>query len=417
MNASKQIIIIHYTLPPVIGEVESMIQPLAEAFAQNGYLVTLLAGEGKIEDRNIKTSIIPELSPNDFHIRDIQRILNMGSLPELYEQKLENLQRKIETEIGNINNVIIYNIMTMPFNLLATEALWHFITENSHKNFYIWTYDLAWLIEDYKKYLHNRRPWSLLKSPIKNVKYITVSEFRKRQIAELMNIPKREIGVIPNVIKYQDFLHFTEGTSKIVREFSIFERYPVILIPVRIVSGKNLERTIKILASLKNQFPDMLGIVTGLIYTSMNEEMSEHTRLIKKLATENNLIDKIIFLDQILEEFSIPKEKSRDVVRDLYFVSHLVMLLSIDEGFGLPILEAGVARTPLAVVQIPVFREVAKGGALYLPLDESENYNAKRVIEFLNKNNTEREALFHSTLNRYNWDNLWDDYLKEFFNR
>jgi glycosyltransferase involved in cell wall biosynthesis len=149
----------------------------------------------------------------------------------------------------------------------------------------------------------------------------------------------------------------------------------------------------------------------------MNEEMSEHTRLIKKLATENNLIDKIIFLDQILEEFSIPKEKSRDVVRDLYFVSHLVMLLSIDEGFGLPILEAGVARTPLAVVQIPVFREVAKGGALYLPLDESENYNAKRVIEFLNKNNTEREALFHSTLNRYNWDNLWDDYLKEFFNR
>ena len=45
----------------------------------------------------------------------------------------------------------------------------------------------------------------------------------------------------------------------------------------------------------------------------------------------------------------------------------------MDEGFGLPILEAGIARTPLALSQIPVFREVAKEGALYLPLDESPN--------------------------------------------
>lgn len=399
----------------MICEVESMIRSLAEAFAQNGYLVTLLAGEGKIESRNVRTSIIPELSPNNFHIRDIQRILNMGSLPKLYEQKLKNLQRKIETVIGSINNVIIHDIMTMPFNLLATEALWNFITENPHKNFYIWTHDLAWLMEDYKKYLYDRKPWSLLKSPLKNVKYITVSEFKRRQISELMNVPKREVDVIPNVIKYQDFLHFTEETSKIVRKLSVFERYPVILIPSRVNSRKNLEKAVKIIASLKSEFPDILGIVIGLNYIDVNNEISEYAQLVKKLAGENDLIDKIIFLDQMLEEFAIPKEKSKNVIRDLYFVSHLVMCLGSDESFALPILAAGVARTPLAVAQIPIFRKIAKNGALYLPLGESENYNAKRVIEFLNKNNTEREVLFRHVLNQYNWDNLWDNYLKNFF--
>lgn len=102
-------------------------------------------------------------------------------------------------------------------------------------------------------------------------------------------------------------------------------------------------------------------------------------------------------------------------MRDLYFISNLVLYLSNDEGFGLPILEAGVARTPLALSQIPVFREVAHEGVLYLPLDESPEYNANRVVRFLTETQPRSDVLFKRIIAVNNWDNLWESYLKSIF--
>ncbi|HPD26047.1 MAG TPA: glycosyltransferase, partial [Candidatus Marinimicrobia bacterium] len=103
-------------------------------------------------------------------------------------------------------------------------------------------------------------------------------------------------------------------------------------------------------------------------------------------------------------------------VRDLYFISNLVLYLSMDEGFGLPILEAGIARTPLALSQIPIFREVAQEGALYLPLDESPEYNANRIIKYLTDNQPRSDVLYKSIIQKNNWDDLWESHLNSIFN-
>jgi len=410
----KQVIITHYTLPPIVGGVESILGPLAEVFANNGYLVTVLAGEGNIEGQNIKTSIIPELSPNNVHVKNQQRVLRLGSLPESYEFRLQNLQRRIETEVGDIDEIIIHNIMTMPFNLAATEAFWNFIDDNPKKKFYIWTHDLAWLMNDYKKHLYRRRPWLLLKKALKNVTYITISEFRRRQMSEILNIPRKKIRVIPNMLKYQDFLKFNVDTSKVISFLSIFQKYPVILIPVRIIPRKNLERSIEIIKSLRNTFPGILGIITGITDNNRIESI-EYSQVLYKLIEDNDLEKNIVFLGQIFEELNIPHEKNREIVRDLYFVSHLVLILSTDEGFGLPILEAGAARTPIALTQIPVFREIAGDGVLYLPLDESVDYNSNRLSKFILNKQSKSDILFKRVFSKYNWDILWEDYLKPIF--
>jgi glycosyltransferase involved in cell wall biosynthesis len=193
MKPTKQVLIAHYSLPPVIGGVESILKPLAEVFARNGYLVTMMTGTGSVESQNVKTSLVADLNPENPHVREIQRVLKFGSLPEFYEYRMQNLQRRIEAEIGNINTVIIHNMMTMPFNLMATEAFWNYIAKYPNKNYYIWTHDLAWLIDEYKSNLFDRKPWSLLRTAIPNVTYVTVSEYRKRQMAELLNIPRRKI--------------------------------------------------------------------------------------------------------------------------------------------------------------------------------------------------------------------------------
>jgi len=411
MKSIKQIIITHYSLPPVVGGVENIIGPQAEMFAKQGYLVTLLSGEGNIEGKNIKTSNITDLNPNSPHIRTIQRILRLGSLPENYEFRLQNLQKKIETQVGDINTIIIHNIMTMPFNLTATEAFWNYIEKNPDKKFYLWTHDLAWLMEDHKNNLYNRRPWTLLKSALPNVQYITISEFRKRQMAELLNIPRKKITVIPNVLKYQDFLNFHHETTQVISHLSLFHRYPFMLIPARQLPRKNIERSIRIISNLRQNFPEILGIITGKPEME-NGGLTSYSQYLVDLVREYDLEKSVIFLSDIFAELSISEVKNREVVHDLYFVAHLVLYLSLDEGFGLPILEAGAARTPIAVTQIPVFREVAKDGVLYLPTDESPEFNANRLMKFLKENLSKSDLLFKRVFSHYNWQTYWQDYLK-----
>ena len=414
MKSIKQIIIAHYSLPPVVGGVENIIGPQAEMFAKQGYLVTLLSGEGNIEGKNIKTSNITDLNPNSPHIRTIQRILHLGSLPENYEIRLQNLQKKIETQVGDINTIIIHNIMTMPFNLTATEAFWNYIEKNPDKKFYLWTHDLAWLMEDHKNNLYNRRPWILLKSMMPNVQYITISEFRRRQMAELLNIPRKKITVIPNVLKYQDFLNFHHETTQVISHLSLFHRYPFVLIPARQLPRKNIERSIRIISNLRQNFPEILGIVTGKTELE-NGKLTPYSQYLVDLVREYNLEKSVVFLSDVFAELGISEAKNREVVHDLYFVAHLVLYLSLDEGFGLPILEAGAARTPIAVTQIPVFREVANDGVLYLPTDESPEYNANRLMKFLKENLSKSDLLFKRVFSRYNWQTYWQDYLKPIF--
>jgi len=416
MKSVKQIIIAHFTLPPVIGGVENIIGPQAEAFAKQGYLVTLLSGDGKIEGNNIKTSHVPDLNPNNPHVQKIQRILKFGSLPEDYEYRLHNLEKKIETQIGDINIIIIHNIMSMPFNLTATEAFWNYIEKSQNKQFYLWTHDLAWLMDDHKDYLYNRRPWLLLKTVLPNVHYITVSEYRRRQMAELLGIPRKKITVIPNVLKYQDFLSFHHETTQIITHLTLFHKYPFILIPARQLPRKNVERSIQIIAKLKEYFPEILGIITGPPEI-VNSEISPYSIELKKLVEELGVENHILFMDELFETLNILRDKNREVVHDLYFVAHLVLYLSHDEGFGLPILEAGAARTPIAVSKIPVFREIANDGVLYLPMDESPEFNANRLVKFLKENLSRSDLLFKRVFSQYNWQSYWHDYLKPIFGK
>ena len=54
------------------------------------------------------------------------------------------------------------------------------------------------------------------------------------------------------------------------------------------------------------------------------------------------------------------------VIADLYRVADLLVVPSADEGFGLPVLEAGLARLPMVCTDLPVLRELAGDAATYL---------------------------------------------------
>ncbi len=91
-----------------------------------------------------------------------------------------------------------------------------------------------------------------------------------------------------------------------------------------------------------------------------------------------------------------------DELAGLYRAATLVALPSLDEGFGLPALEALAAGAPLAASDLPVLREVAAEAALYAAPDDvaawtellSRLWSEPSLRDELRRRGQERAALF-----------------------
>ncbi len=414
MTQIRQLVMLHYSIPPVVGGVEFMLEPLAQLFAKNGWYVSMLTGKGNINNKNIKTTNIPELFPGNPYVKNMQKMLTSGSLPENYELAVTNFEKKLVTHIGDIENIIIHNMMTMPFNLVATEALHNYINNNPHKNFYVWIHDMAWLMEDYKQNLFNRKPWSILRTASKNVTYITISRFRKKQAVKLLELPPNKIEIIPNGINLTGFLNLHDSTHQFLNRLSAEQISKMILVPVRILPRKNLNRTIDIIGALAARDTNITAVIAGSPDFSDPVSIDYYTT-IKEYVKDRQLEKNILFLHEIVEDIQIGEVGNRQMVHDLFQISMMVMLLSKDEGFGMPLLEAGIVKTPLVLSELEVFQEISGDNAIYISDLEPVKESADKIYEEILANPQKNQRMFGKIMKNFTWDSIWNTYIQKIF--
>jgi glycosyltransferase involved in cell wall biosynthesis len=87
-----------------------------------------------------------------------------------------------------------------------------------------------------------------------------------------------------------------------------------------------------------------------------------------------------------------------------------LMSASRDEGFGIPLVEAMGFGTPVAVSDIPIFREIGGPGAAYFALGDSQAA-ADAVLE-LERNWDERSRLARAQAERFDWGTSADTLLE-----
>lgn len=91
-------------------------------------------------------------------------------------------------------------------------------------------------------------------------------------------------------------------------------------------------------------------------------------------------------------------------LRDLYAAARLVAYPSIYEGFGLPVLEAMSAGTPVVATEDPAIVEVSGGSAHLVPIGNPETLGA--ALAHLWDDEAERDALVTAgrrNLERFSW--------------
>ena len=90
---------------------------------------------------------------------------------------------------------------------------------------------------------------------------------------------------------------------------------------------------------------------------------------------------------------------------DLYQLADLLLFPSAQEGFGIPLLEAGLVRLPVFCSDIPPFREIAGDAAHVFALDDLPAEVAARIAAFVE---TDRSAhLRRRVLESFTWDRVF----------
>ena len=97
-------------------------------------------------------------------------------------------------------------------------------------------------------------------------------------------------------------------------------------------------------------------------------------------------------------------------ILNLYLLSDFLLVPSVLEGFGLQLIEAGLAKTPVICSDILPFQEIAHNDAYIFKLNDSSKVIAKNIINYLEKIPTSR--LYRRTIKDYLLDNIYQEKIK-----
>jgi glycosyltransferase involved in cell wall biosynthesis len=393
MDRILRIGILHYACPPVVGGVEEVARQQASILHRLGQSVSILAGMGKVYTDSFPMRIEPLLGSKNPNILKAQEQSRNGDYKRL-KRLTARIYQILHDWSRDLDVILAHNVLHMPFNLPLTLALRRLAASENDPVIVSWAHDSLYLQPNYPEYLDDH-PWNVLKRSHPNIHYVTISESRRRMFYELFGDVSWK--VIHDGIDPASFFYLDPLSIKLAEELDIFGRDLVVVQPSRITPRKNLELAIHIIRGIKNLGYNILFIMTGAYDPHEEKAVSYYRRLkywIKELEMQDNVA--------ILAEYKFSDGKKlvpgRNFIRDLYLMADLLLMTSKDEGFGLPLLEAGLIKLPIACTEIPPFLEVGED-VCFFQLEDPPLVIAGRIIEYLARTSTHK--MFRTVMRKY----------------
>lgn len=213
---------------------------------------------------------------------------------------------------------------------------------------------------------------------------ITISEFSKSEILRFLAFFKSKISVIKcGAVKLASYDCPSKPNS------------PYLLVVGNVKPHKNIDVVVKSFLSISNTYKHLKLVIVGKV----DGFTTNKTELIDELKCN----DRILFTGYVSDE----------ELYCLYKNATLYIMPSTYEGFGLPVLEAISTDVPVALSDIPVFRE------LFKEIDYFFNPNSyidlANLIVSIIENGYEKKG-YSNLLSRYTWEKSQDKHIDLFNN-
>jgi mannosylglucosylglycerate synthase len=394
-----RITLLHYSAPPIVGGVESVLDHHARLMADDDHQVQIIAARGRQVDPRINFLEVPLADSRHEDILAVKQELDAGMVSQKFHDLMEVLQGQLEPLLSDTDFLIAHNVCSLNKNLPLTAALFNLSQRVKTLRFILWHHDLAWTTPRYQGELHAGHPWDLLKTAWPGAKQVTISEMRRDELSALMHIEKEWIEVIPNGVDVGKFLKLEAQTLEYVNKLDLLAASPLFLLPVRITPRKNIELALQILSCLHADFPAARILVTGPLGPHNPSNISYFKNLIA-LRKTLNLEGDVHFLAEITDDY-IPDA----VVSDFYQLADALLFPSMEEGFGIPILEAGIAGRPVFCSDIETLQKLGGEFVDYFSVQEKPEVIAQMIAKhFLNNQVHGLRTMVRDT---YTWERIY----------
>lgn len=397
----KRIAILHYAAPPIVGGVESTIYHHARLLNQSGYEVSLIAGRGEAFHPDVSFHLVPEIDSRHPQILEVGEQLSQGTVSSQFETIRDQLVLRLSSILTHVDVTIVHNIFTLHKNLPLTAAL-HQVNEDGITNLIAWCHDFAWQDALYTPALHPGYPWDLLRTPWPGVLYVVVSEHRRSRLATLLNIPEEDIRVVTPGVDISNFLKLEPLTMQLIEKLDLLSADPLMLLPARVTRRKNVQLAIRVTAALKHYKPSATLVVTGPPGPHNPKNVAYLQSLIS-LKEELGVSNQVHFLYE-QGEGGQPLHIPDEVIADFFRTADLLLFPSRREGFGIPVLEAGLARLPVFAADIPSVHESAANLAELFDLNGDPNNIARNIASRLGDDRAYQ--LKRRVFERFTWQKI-----------
>jgi glycosyltransferase involved in cell wall biosynthesis len=403
-HGEPRIAILHYAAPPVVGGVESTIDHHARELAAAGFAVDVIAGRGEAFHPGVRFHHVPEIDSRHPQVLEAGAALAAGSAEPVFETLRDRLVDRLAGLLAGVPVCIVHNALSLHKNLPLTAAL-HLLNEAGDVRFIAWCHDFAWLDALYTPNMHAGYPWDLLRTPWPGVRYVAVSEHRRRRLAKLFGLPEDEVTVVTPGVDAFEFLRLPSLVRALAERLDLFAADPLILLPARITRRKNIELAIRVTAALADRTPRPVLLVTGPPGPH-NPENVAYLESLKTLVRDLGVETRVHFLYEQGEP-DRPLHLPDEAIAGLYRLADLLLFPSLREGFGIPVLEAGLARLPVFAADIPPVRESAGEFAALFDSRSDPAAIAGEIAAFLAHDR--RHALRKRVLGRFTWRRIVAD--------
>jgi len=366
-GTNRRVALLHYSTPPVVGGVESVLAHHARLMTEAGHAVKIVAARGEAWDERIPLVRLPLMDSRHPEVLAIKAELDAGRVPPGFAPLVDAIESALRPALADADVVVAHNVCSLHKNLALTAAL-HRLNGEAHAwRFILWHHDLAWTTPRYRPELHDGYPWDLLRTDWPGVRQVAVSEPRRRELAELLGLPAERIVVVPNGVETAHLLKLETQTRTLVRRLNLAEAEPLLLLPVRLTPRKNIELALRTVAALRRRdvpperlyYPNAMLLVTGP-EGPHNPANAEYRRRLLALRDELGLRGAAHFVAEHTPEF-LPDA----VVADFFRLADALILPSREEGFGIPLVEAAITRLPVFCADIPPLRDLGGDDATY----------------------------------------------------
>jgi glycosyltransferase involved in cell wall biosynthesis len=372
----------HYTAPPVVGGVEAVIQAHLEVLTAHSHPVRVIAGRGDDQDfpPGVELQVIPEIDSQHPTVVSISAQLEQGEIPDEFYALRDRLVEKIAPWVADLDHLIVHNLFTKHFNLPLTAALCHLLEQQLIADCIAWCHDFTWTSPNSRHKVHPGYPWDLLRYKQPDTRYVVISKQRQVTLAELFICAPAELQVIYNGVDPKVLLGLSAEGLALIDRLGLFESDLVLLMPVRVTQAKNIEFALQVVAALKRLGSKPKLLLSGPPDPHDPDNLTYYEAL-KALRVELGVEEELRFVyesgPQNGEGFTI----GLSAVGDLLRVSDLVFMPSHREGFGMPVLEAGLAGIPVMTTEIPATLEIGGDDVLVIQLSQSPAEVAQMILD------------------------------------